>query len=314
MSWNTKKIPDLSGRVAVVTGGTSGLGLASVRALAAAGAHTVLTARNRAKAERARAEILADLPDASIELSIFDLGSQAAVTKAGADLAKRHPRIDILMNNAGLMATPEGRTEDGWETQIGVNHFGHWTLTALLLPSILRAEAGRVVCVSSSAHYPGRPIDPTNVNMEGVYDPWAAYSRAKLANANFGAGLQRQFERAGVAAQAFFTHPGLSHTNLQVATAEAGGVGASGGFWKWITAAIGMSPKRGALTQLRPATDPDAKGGAFYGPRFFYTGAPVVARPSKWARDQAAIDTLWEVSAEATGIDIDVPALAAAAQ
>ncbi|MGI9584168.1 MAG: oxidoreductase [Acidimicrobiia bacterium] len=304
MAWNIKDIPDLTGRTAVVTGANSGLGLESAKALAGAGAHVVMAARNQQKASAAYDAITAAHPDCSHEIVELDLGSFENTKAAAADIAARHPDVDILINNAGLMAMPEQRTIDGIEMQFGVNHLGHWLFTAGLLQPLLKAEAARVVTVTSTAHLAGKPVDPDNVNMEDEYSDWGAYGRAKLANFHFGLGLQRAFEEHGVSAQSLIAHPGLSHTNLQVNTVEQGGGGASGPFWVWMARYTGMSAANGALSQLRAATDPDAKGGEFYGPRWGNNGAPV--RKPILRRDiDRGIAALWVVSERETGVTFD---------
>ncbi len=304
MGWTAADIPDQTGRTAVVTGANSGLGLESTRALAAAGSHVVMAARNQRKARAAYADIVASNPDASLEIVELDLSSLEQTEAAAAEIADRHSTIDILINNAGLMAIPEGRTDDGYEMQIGVNHFGHWVFTAGLLPSLLAADSARVVTVTSTAHHFGRPIDPDNVNMDGKYSAWGAYGRAKLANYHFALGLQHQFEVHGLSARSLMAHPGLSHTNLQVHTVEQGGGGASAPFWAWMAKSMGMSAADGALSQVRAATDPDANGGEFYGPRWVNNGAPI-AKPILRPGNDLAIATLWEVSERDTGISLD---------
>lgn len=304
MAWSTSDIPNLGSRVAVVTGANSGLGLESARALAGAGAHVVMAARNQDKAAKAREDILASHPEASLEIVELDLGSFTSTRAAAANIASTHPKVDILINNAGLMAMPERRTEDGYEMQFGVNHLGHWLFTAGLLESILAADAARVVTVTSTAHHMGKPVDPDNVNLENDYSAWGAYGRAKLANFHFAIGLQREFEKHGVKAESLAAHPGLSHTNLQVHTAAEGGAGRSAGFWKWTAAKTGMSSARGALSQLRAATDPQAKGGEFYGPRWGNFGDPV--RKPILRRDiDKGIEKLWLVSERETGTAFD---------
>lgn len=304
MSWNTSDIPDLGGRTAVVTGANGGLGLETTRALAAAGAHVVMAARNQDKARDARARILDADPAASLEMVELDLGSFTSTKSAAADIAGRHPSIDILINNAGLMAMPESRTADGYEMQFGVNHLGHWLFTAGLLAPLLGADGARVVTVTSTAHHFGRVVDPDNVNMEGNYSPWAAYGRAKLANFHFGLGLQREFVTHGTAASSLVAHPGLSHTNLQIHTVDQGGVGSSGAVWAWLARNTGMTAARGALSQLRAATDPDARGGQFYGPRWGNSGAPV-RKPILRPGIDSGIRTLWMVSERETGVAFD---------
>lgn len=307
MTWTTSDIPDLSGKVAVVTGANSGLGLESVRALAGAGAHVVMAARSRTRAQSARDDVLAQDAGASLELVDLDLGSLESVKEAAATITSAHPVVDILINNAGLMALPEGRTEDGFETQFGVNHLGHWAFTAGLLPSLLAAEAARVVTVSSLARFQGSPVDPDNVNMEGEYSPWPAYGRSKLANYHFAIGLQREFEKRGLRAQSLAAHPGLSNTNLQANTVEQGGGGMLGDLSHSLVGFVGMSAARGALPQLRAATDPKAKGGELYGPAFGSNGPPV-KRPVLAPGLDGAIETLWMVSERETGIALDFDA------
>ena len=304
MSWTATDIPDLTGTTAVVTGANGGLGFESAKALAGAGAHVVVAARNQEKAQEAVDDIKATYPDASLEIVELDLASQASTKAAAESIVERHPSVDILINNAGLMAMPEQRTDDGFEMQLGVNHFGHWTFTAGLLPSLLAADAARVVTVTSTAHHTGRPVDPDNVDMDGNYSPWSAYGRAKLANYHFALGLQKEFQSRGLAAQSLVAHPGLSHTNLQVHTNAQGGAGLQGPFWVWMAAHTGMKADRGALPQLRAATDPNADGGEFYGPRFVSSG-PAVRLPVMRPGNDKAIATLWEVSERETGVTLD---------
>ena len=299
MAWKAQDIPDLTGKTALITGANSGLGFESTKALAAKGAHVIMAARSREKAEAARAKVLAELPQASLELLDMDLGSLESVRAAADAVIANRDTLDVLMNNAGLMATPYGQTEDGFETQFGVNHLGHWVLTARLLPLVIAAE-GRVVTVTSTAHHFGRRVDPSDINLEQNYQAWSAYGRAKLANYHFGIGLQKELEARGLAAQSLIAHPGLSHTNLQIATAEMGGGGSSAEFFKRMAANRGLPQDRGAESQLRAATDPRAKGGEFYGPAWGNTGNAVrkpIMRPGR----AKSIEILWQVSEELTG-------------
>ena len=305
MTWNITDIPDLSGKVAVVTGANGGLGLETAKALAGAGALVVMAARNQVKAETARQEILEAYPHASLEIVELDLGSFESARSAAADIAGHHEVIDILVNNAGLMAMPEQRTVDGYEMQLGVNHFGHWIFTAGLLPALLTADTPRIVTVTSTAHHMGRAVDPDNVNLDGNYSAWGAYGRAKLANYHFAIGLQREFDRLGLTAQSLAAHPGLSNTNLQAHTVEQGGGGWMGPFFESLAARTGMSADDGARSQLRAATDPDARGGEFCGPRWVNSGAPVrkpILRPGL----DGGIEQLWRVSERETGVALDV--------
>src|SRR3954451_6464880 len=188
MAWTPADIPDLTGRTAVVTGGNGGLGLVCAHELAAKGAHVVLAARDQDKARTAEKQIHARNERASTEIVPLDLGSLASVASAAEQITSAHERIDILMNNAGVMAMPERRTDDGFEMQFGVDHLGHFALTAHLLPALLRASRARVVTVTSVARFRGRGLDPTNPHLDGTYRPWRAYAQAKQANYHFGLG------------------------------------------------------------------------------------------------------------------------------
>jgi NAD(P)-dependent dehydrogenase (short-subunit alcohol dehydrogenase family) len=304
--WTTSDIPRLDGRVAVVTGGNGGLGLETVRALAAAGGHVVMAARDQDKAAGAQADIRLAQPEADLEMVQLDLGSLASVTAAAQAISARHPAVDILVNNAGVMALPERRTADGFEMQFGVDHLAHYALTALLLPSLLAAPAARVVTVTSTAHHMGRAVDPDNPHLRGRYGPWKAYGQAKLANFHFGLGLQQRLAATGTAAQSLIAHPGFSRTELQVVSATE-----QGGFWsrffEQAAARTGMSPAQGALPQLRAATDPRARGGEFYAPRYVNFGPPVRRPVLRRIGLTRAIDRLWEVSERETGIVLDPP-------
>jgi NAD(P)-dependent dehydrogenase (short-subunit alcohol dehydrogenase family) len=295
MGWTASDIPDLTGRTAVVTGANGGLGLETARALAAAGAHVVMAARDQEKADAARADIAG-----SAEVVPLDLASQASVRSAAEAIVAAHDRVDLLVNNAGVMGIPERRTEDGYEMQFGVNHLGHWTLTALLLPALQRADAARIVTVTSTAHHMGRPVDPANPFLHGKYDPWRAYGQSKLANFHFALGLHERCP--GVAS--VLAHPGLSNTDLQAASVRETGGGRSQRFFHMLAARTGMSPEAGARPQLRAATDPAARGGEFYVPRWFNAGPPVRRPILRRIGMDRAIARLWEVSERETAIAI----------
>jgi NAD(P)-dependent dehydrogenase (short-subunit alcohol dehydrogenase family) len=303
MSWTVADIPSQAGRVAVVTGANGGLGLEIAKALAGAGAHVVMAARNAGKAAAARDEIVAAHAGASLEVVSLDLAALASVAEAAAAIRARHERIDILVNNAGLMGIPERRTADGFEMQLGVNHLGHWAFTAGLLPALLSA---RVVTLTSTAHHMGRAVDPANPHLHGRYRPWRAYGQSKLANFHFGIGLQREFERAGVRAASLIAHPGLSNTELQATSVAETGGGRSQRFWLFMARRTGMSPAQGALSPLRAATDPRANGGEFYGPLFINNGPPVRKPIVRRLGMDRAIARLWEVSERETGVALDV--------
>lgn len=307
MSWSSADIPDLSGRAAVVTGANGGLGLESARALAAAGAEVVIAARNQEKAERALEEIRSGQPGARLELIPLDLGSQDSVREAAGRIAALHPRLDLLINNAGVMGIPERETADGYEMQFGTNHLGHWTLTALLMPALLAADAARIVTVTSTAHHMGRAVNPGNPHLRGNYGPWKAYGQSKLANFHFGIGLHRELKRAGVNAGSLIAHPGLSNTELQAVSVRETEGGASQRFFHRLASSSGMSPARGALPQLRAATDPGARSGQFYVPLWINSGPPVHKPILRRLGAGRAIRRLWEVSERETGVKLEVP-------
>jgi NAD(P)-dependent dehydrogenase (short-subunit alcohol dehydrogenase family) len=306
VAWTSADIPDQSGRTAVVTGANGGLGLETSRALAAAGAHVVMAARNQEKATAAVADIREDVPDASLEVVALDLGAQASVRDAAERILGEHQRVDILVNNAGVMGIPERRTVDGFEMQFGVDHLGHWTLTALLMPALLRADAARIVTVTSTAHHMGRAVDPANPHLDGRYGPWRAYGQAKLANFHFGIGLHRALDAAGAPAASLIAHPGLSNTELQAVSVHETGGGLSQRFFHVLARRSGMAPRDGARSQLRASTDPAATSGEFYGPAFVNNGPPVRKPILRRIGVGRAISRLWQVSERETGLRIDV--------
>jgi len=308
MSWGAADIPDLSGRTAVVTGANGGLGLETARALAGADATVVIASRNQEKATEAVKDIRRGMPGATLEVVELDLGSLASVHTAAEKILASHQKLDLLVNNAGVMGIPEGKTSDGFETQFGVDHLGHFALTALLMPALLQADAGRIVTVTSTAHHMGRAVNPDNPHLHGRYGPWRAYGQAKLANFHFGIGLHRRLQGVGAGAASLIAHPGLSNTELQaVSVAETDG-GLSQRFFHGLAGSTGMSPAQGALSQLRAATDPGAKSGQFYGPLFINNGPPVRKPILRRLGMNRAIERLWEVSERETGLKLEVGA------
>jgi NAD(P)-dependent dehydrogenase (short-subunit alcohol dehydrogenase family) len=306
MSWSAADIPDQSGRVAVVTGANGGLGLEVARELARRGALVVLAARDQAKATSARASIRAEVPDASLELQPLDLASLASVREAAASVLDGHRRVDVLVNNAGVMGIDERRSEDGFELQLAVNHLGHFALTALLLPALLRGGDARVVSVTSTGRHAGRPIDPENPHLDGRYDPWRAYGQSKLANLHFALELDRRFRAAGTPARSIVVHPGFANTDLQARSVRETGGGRSQRLFHAAVRRVGMTPAQGALPLLRAATDPGAVGGALYTPRWVNWGPPVRRPLFGRSRDRHAIAVLWEVSERETGTTFDL--------
>ena len=289
----------------MVTGANGGLGLASAKALAGKGAHVVMAARNQDKAAGARQEILTAHPSASLEIVELDLGSLASVEAAAAKITAAHDRIDILMCNAGVMAVPQSTTVDGFDNQFGINVLGHWALIGRLMPVILATPGARIVTLSSTAQHVGRAIDPEDPHRRDSYDPWTMYGQTKLAMRHLAVGLQERFDRAGVDAKALSAQPGLTNSDLQSNTAAQGAAGALGAVSEKWAAWTGMSTDRGALSQMRAATDPEAPGGGFYGP-MFVTNGPPVRKPLVRPGSDAAIATLWEVAERETGVSIDI--------
>ena len=303
MSFSIDKTPSLKGKTALVTGGNIGLGFETVKALASKGAHVLLAARNEEKGKAAVAEIQRLVPNAHVELLRLDLASQRSIRTAAGEVGNKFSQLDFLINNAGIMAMPEMKTEDGFESQFGVNHLGHWSLTGLLMDNLLAAEQARVVTVTSTAHHLVWNINFDDPHLRKKYTPWKAYAQSKLANYFFALGLDNEFKKSGKQAMSLLAHPGLSHTNLQVETFDRGAAGWAGTVSKYLAARVGMEPSEGALPQIRAALDPKAKGGQFYGPRYGNNGAPV-KHPILRTQNKANILKLWELSERETGIAI----------
>jgi len=308
MAWTSSDIPDLTGRVAVVTGANGGLGLETAAALAAKGALVMMAVRNMEKAGAARLRLLESNPEAAVEVAHLDLASLESVGDFAAATLVAHPRIDILVNNAGVMGTPRLETADGFELQFGTNHLGHFALTALLMPALLQSDRGRVVTVTSSGRHWSTRLNPEDVGMAQKYDPWRAYGRSKMANLHFAMELSRRLTRAEANVESLAAHPGLSNTDLQAASVRADGSGWLQRFTHRITGWWGSGPARGALPQIRAATDPDASSGEFYTPRWISSGPPV--RRPLLSRHTAEPALLWEVSEGETGIPFDVEEMA----
>lgn len=299
--WTAARIPDQSGRVAVVTGANSGNGLETARALAGRGALVVLAVRDLAKGEAAAADIAAAHPESRLELVELDLAWLDSVRRAAAELRDRFERIDLLVNNAGVFHTPRRQTSDGFEIRMGTNHLGHFALTGLLLDRIVGVEGSRIVTVSSNAHRYRARIDFERFGREQGRSQSAAYGRSKLANLLFTHELQRRLESAGSPASALAAHPGWSETEI---LRDFRGI-------RFIQPLIGPmrnSAATGALATLRAATDPAAAGGEFYGPdgRFEMRGHPVLVGSSDRAHDIELQRQVWTASEDATGVTFPV--------
>jgi len=297
--WTADDIPDQHGRVAVVTGANSGLGLVTARRLAAAGATVVLACRNQGKAEDAAAEIVRRSPGAAVEVGRLDLGDLASVERFAADQVARHDRLDLLVNNAGIMYTPRGTTTDGFELQFGTNHLGHFALTGRLLPALLGTDGARVVTVSSLEHRRGH-LQLDDLMLERKYGRYRAYRQSKLANASFGIELDRRLRAVGAGLLSVVAHPGYSATNLQFTGPLLP---------DRVLAAIGnrvlaQSADMGALPQLYAATAPGVEGGSYIGPGGMgeMRGHPKVVQAIDEANDPDVARQLWEASERLTGV------------
>lgn len=301
--WTQQDIPDMTGKVVIITGANSGLGLESTKALAAKGATVVMACRNSRKAEEARAEVLATNPAAGLDVMALDNASLASV-RAFADAFKaKYDRLDILLNNAGVMAIPRSLTEDGFEMQLGVNHLAHFALTGLLLDVITMTPKARVHSTSSSAAFMGA-INLDDLMGEKSYGRWTAYGQSKLANAAFAAELNRRLRAAGHNTIANSSHPGFVMTHLQTTSmAESGTPLGERIFYGLLAPLMAQDVSMGVLPQLYGATAPEAKGGVFYGPKNFRVrGYPSEQKCNDALKDAELLRRFWEASEELTGV------------
>ncbi len=307
--WDAGDIGDQSGRVAVVTGANSGIGLVAARELAKAGATVVIAARSEEKARGAVEEIASAAPDAKTETGILDLADLASVSAFADKVKADHPKLDLLINNAGVMMTPKSQTKDGFELQFGTNHLGHFALTDHLLDAVRAAGGGRVVTVSSLEHKPGR-IDFDDMDLAEGYGSRSAYQRSKLSNALFGIELDRRLRAAGSDVKSVLAHPGYSNTNLQ----SSGPTGIMNQAFKLLNPLFAQSPDRGALPTLYAAVASDVEGGDFIGPDGIgeMRGHPKKVRATALAQNATIGAKLWEISEEMTGVSFGLPEPAAA--
>lgn len=311
MPWTASDLPDLTGRTMLVTGATSGLGEASAIALATRGAHVVLATRDAARTGALMDLIRARRPNASLEHLPLDLADLTSVRAAVTRFASTHDHLDVLLANAGVMATPERRTADGFELQIGVNHLGHHALIAGLLPQLTAASAARVVAVSSTAHRIGG-LDVDDLNWERRrYERWQAYGASKLANLLLVAALQRRFDAAGSDAIAVGAHPGYAATALQTTgPAMQGGLRGrlTGTMTRLTNVVAGQPASQGALPQLYACAAPAVDGGSYWGPDGIgeARGYPTAVARSRAARDEQLAARLTEVSEQLTDAPLTV--------
>ena len=300
--WTTADIPDQTGRVAVITGSNTGLGFETAAALAAKGAHVVLAVRNLDKGKDAELLIRKRSPNADVALQELDLTSLESTRAAAEQLRADHDRIDLLINNAGVMYTPKGNTKDGFEMQFGTNHLGHFAFTGLLLDRLLPVAGSRVVTVSSVGHRIMADIHFDDLQWERSYNRVAAYGQAKLSNLLFTYELQRRLASHGTTIAAA-AHPGFSDTELMRHLP-----GPVESVFRLFAPLVTQGPAAGALPQLRAATDPSVQGGQYYGPSGFAQsqGSPKVVGSSKKSHDPERQRKLWAVSEELTGVTFPV--------
>lgn len=298
-------VPDLTDLTVVVTGANTGIGLETAAALAGAGATVVLACRNRDKAGAARADIEARRPRGRVEVLRLDLASQAQIKDAAAETLERFPRIDRLINNAGVMSTTRAETEDGFELLFGTNHLGHFAYTGRILPALLAVPRSRIVTVASLSQRLGR-IRWDDLQSQGSYRQFTAYAQSKLACMLFAFGLQRRLTAAGEDTISLAAHPGFAATDImqrerypRLARLE-----------RRLGAPFIQTPAEASVSSLRAATDPTAHGGQFFGPahRAQTEGPPIAIPPSKRALDDAAQDRMWAVSEQLTGVEFSLPA------
>ncbi|MEU6271653.1 oxidoreductase [Streptomyces populi] len=299
--WSAKDIPGQRGRVAVVTGANGGLGLVTARELARHGARVVLACRDEARGGAAAGRIAAEVPGAEVESARLDLGDLASVREFADSFP--YDRLDLLVNNAGVMALPYGTTADGFETQFGVNHLGHFALTGLLFPVIAKTPGARIVTVSSMLHALA-DLDPDDPGGErGTYRRWIAYGRSKTANLLFTHELARRLSAAGSDVVAAAAHPGYASTGLQTAGPRLEGRGGAERLMEIGNRVLGQSAEAGALPTLYAATAPGVRPDTFVGPSFaMWRGAPATSWRAGRTRDDTRAELLWAASERLTGV------------
>ena len=301
--WTANDVPDQTGRVAVVTGSNTGIGYHTAAVLAKHGARVVLAVRNVDKGEAAAKKILKASPDADVTVTELDLSSLDSIRTAAKALSAAYPRINLLINNAGVMYTPKQATADGFELQFGTNHLGHFALTGLLLPRMMRVKGSRVVTVASAAHRIMAAIHFDDLQWENGYNRIAAYGQAKLANLMFTYELQRRLAAKHKSTIAVAAHPGVANTELTrylpafLRPAD-----------RLLLPLVLQSAAMGALPTLRAATDTAVQGGQYYGPDGIgeQRGHPKLVDSSKQSHDAELQQRLWEVSEELTGVTFPV--------
>ncbi|MEV0945543.1 SDR family NAD(P)-dependent oxidoreductase [Rhodococcus sp. NPDC049939] len=303
MKWTAADVPDQSGRVVIITGSNTGLGYETAAVLAARGAHVVLAVRNLEKGKQAADRIKTAIPDASVTLQQLDLTSLENIHEAAEELRANHPRIDLLINNAGVMWTPKATTKDGFELQFGTNHLGHFAFTGQLLENMLSVEGSRVVTISSLGHRIRAKIHFDDLQLERNYNRVDAYGQAKLANLMFTYELARRLQDKDAQTIAVAAHPGGSNTEL---TRNIPGIVRPP--LEFLSGLVAQSAAMGALPTLRAATDPSVRNGQYYGPDGFreMRGHPKLVESSAQSHDTDIQRRLWDASEELTDVTFPV--------
>ena len=296
-NWSAEQLSEQTGRVAIVTGSNSGIGFETARVLAEKGATVVMACRNLEKANPKADEIRAAHPEADIEVMQLDLSNLDSVREFAEAFRAKHARLDLLINNAGIMVPPYGKTAQGFETQFGVNHLGHFALTGALLDLLTETPGSRIVTVSSMAHQMGK-IQFSDLNWEKGYKAQQAYGQSKLANLLFTYELQRRLAAAGKDTLAVAAHPGWTETNLQEHARSI----------KFMNRFLAQGPLMGALPTLYAATESDVQGADYYGPSGLLemNGPPKKVKSNKRSHDQKVAARLWDVSEELTGVHFQI--------
>jgi NAD(P)-dependent dehydrogenase (short-subunit alcohol dehydrogenase family) len=295
--WTSNNIPDQSGRIAIITGANSGIGFEAAKELAAKNAEVILAVRNQAKGDAALAQIQTDYPNAKLSVRLLDIANLASVKMFADQFNRDYKQLDLLINNAGIMAPPHSKTVDGFESQFGTNHLGHFALTAQLIDLLKKTPKSRIVNVSSNAHRMGK-LNFDDLAWENRrYSPWKAYGDSKVANLYFTYELSRQIKASGNTVMVTAAHPGLTTSGL------AKGVGV-----KIFVMLFAQKTPMGALPTLMAATEPTAKSGEYFGPAGFAgtRGYPDKSTPNDLAQDAEIAEQLWRVSEEMTGVSFQI--------
>ena len=301
--WLNQYLPDLSGKTIIITGANSGIGYEAARLLAYKGAHIVLTSRNIERGKQAASNIRSQIPNASIKVEQLDLAELDSIAAFSKRVLRSYDRIDVLINNAGVMALPYQKTRHGFEMQFGTNHLGHFALTGRLMPRLLKNPHARIVTVSSSAHQIGK-ISFDNLHWDIGYKRWKAYGQSKVANLFFTYELQRKLNTAGSSAIAVAVHPGWAATNLQTAAPIMENSRFKTRLYSWLNTQFAQSAEMGALPTVYAAAAEKVRGGQYVGPDGFSEakGFPKITKSNNYSYNKEIAAQLWQVSEKLTGV------------